>query len=64
MDPTPDLKELGAVDLERIALDLAGVEAALARLEAGTYFVDEVTGEPLDARLLADQPTTRRAPAS
>jgi len=53
----------GPVDLIAIARDLADVEAALARLDAGTYFVDEVTGEPLDAGLLAAQPTARRSSA-
>lgn len=49
------------LDLDRIEGDLADVEAALARLEAGTYWIDEVTGEPLDDDLLTRQPTARTA---
>jgi RNA polymerase-binding transcription factor DksA len=49
-------------DLDLIERDLADVEIALARLDAGTYWVDEVTGEPLPADLLADHPTARRRP--
>ena len=48
------------VDLEAVATDLADVEVALARLEAGTYWTDEVTGEPLPDDLLAASPTARR----
>ena len=36
-----------------IEADLADVEVALARLDAGTYWTDEVTGEPLPDGLLA-----------
>ena len=50
------------VDLSAIAADLADVEVALARLDAGTYFTDEATGQPLPDELLAVQPTARRAP--
>jgi RNA polymerase-binding transcription factor DksA len=55
--------EADEVDLTAIAADLADVEVALARLDAGTYFTDEVTGRPLPDELLADRPTARRAPA-
>ncbi len=37
------------------------MELALERLDAGTYWTDEVTGEPLDDDLLARRPTARRA---
>ena len=47
------------LDLDAIAADLADVEVALSRLEAGTYFTDEVTGEPLPADFLAANPTAR-----
>ena len=40
--------------------DLAGVEAALERLDDGTYWTDEVTGEPLSDELLAADPVARR----
>ncbi len=51
------------IDLDGIERDLAGVEVALARLDAGTYWTDEVSGEPLSAQLLAEHPTARRASA-
>jgi hypothetical protein len=50
-----------AVDLDRVERDLEGVEAALARLDAGTYWTDEVTGAPLSDDLLAADPVARRA---
>lgn len=49
------------VDLDAIERDLAGVERALERLSDGTYWTDEVTGEPIAAHVLADDPTARRA---
>jgi RNA polymerase-binding transcription factor DksA len=48
------------VDLDAIERDLADVEVALARLDAGTYWTDEVTGAELPEELLAANPTTRR----
>lgn len=50
-----------ALDLERVAADLDGVEAALARLDDGTYWSDEVTGETIPDDVLAANPVTRRA---
>jgi RNA polymerase-binding transcription factor DksA len=48
------------LDLDAIERDLADVEVALARLDAGTYWTDEVTGAELpDAQLVAN-PTARR----
>jgi hypothetical protein len=49
------------LDLDGIEGDLADVEVALARLDAGTYWTDEITGEPLSGELLAQRPTARRA---
>jgi hypothetical protein len=46
---------------DTIERDLADVEVALARLDAGTYWTDEVTGEPLPNDALAVRPTARRA---
>jgi RNA polymerase-binding transcription factor DksA len=51
----------GPIDLDRITRDLEGVEQALARLDAGTYWTDEVTGAPIDDEVLAADPTARRA---
>lgn len=48
------------LDLDAIERDLADVEVALARLDAGTYWTDEVTGAELPAELLATKPTVRR----
>ena len=49
------------VDLDAIERDLAGVERALERLSDGTYWTDEVTGEPIADHILTDDPTARRA---
>jgi hypothetical protein len=49
------------VDLDAIERDLAGVERALERLSDGTYWTDEVTGEPIADHVLVDDPTARRA---
>ena len=51
------------LDLDAVERDLADVEVALARLDAGTYWTDEVTGAPLPDDLLAERPTARRAPS-
>jgi len=53
--------ESTVLDLDAIEQELAGVEVALARLDAGTYWTDEVTGEPLPEALLVQHPTARRA---
>ena len=59
-DATADRPSPGTpLDLDGIERDLADVEAALARLEAGTYWTDEATGEPLDDAHLAQHPTAR-----
>jgi RNA polymerase-binding transcription factor DksA len=56
-DPAPVIAPL---DLDAVERDLADVEVALARLDAGTYWTDEVTGEPLPVELLEQHPTARR----
>lgn len=61
MDTQPDDTESATLDLDAIERDLADVEVALARLDAGTYWTDEVTGAELSAELLDEQPTARRA---
>ena len=50
-----------ALDLVAIDQDLTDVETALQRLDAGTYFVDEITGASLSQDLLNANPTARRA---
>ncbi|HEX3090363.1 MAG TPA: hypothetical protein VHQ23_17050 [Ilumatobacteraceae bacterium] len=49
-----------ALDLDAIERDLADVEVALTRLDAGTYWTDEITGAELPAGVLAVNPTARR----
>ena len=56
----PSAGESAVLDLDAIEHELAGVEVALARLDAGTYWTDEVTGQPLPAELLEQHPTARR----
>ncbi len=60
MDAQTD-EESAKLDLDAIERDLADVEVALARLDAGTYWTDEVTGDELPADLVDEQPTARRA---
>ncbi len=48
-------------DLDAIARDLDGVEAALSRLDDGTYWTDEVTGAEIPDPVLAADPVARRA---
>jgi len=45
--------------LEGLEVDLAEIEAALQRLDDGTFGVDEVTGEPIDPERLEALPTAR-----
>ena len=52
----------GGAELDRIEADLSGVEVALDRLDAGTYWTCEVTGQPLPDKLLATDPVARRLP--
>jgi RNA polymerase-binding transcription factor DksA len=54
-DPAP-------IDLDGIERELDGVEVALQRLDAGTYWTDEATGERLPDELLEADPTARRLP--
>jgi RNA polymerase-binding transcription factor DksA len=51
----------GLLDLERIASDLDGVDAALRRLDDGSYWTDEVTGEEIADAVLAADPIARRS---
>jgi RNA polymerase-binding transcription factor DksA len=45
--------------LEQLESELAEIEAALERLDDGTYGVDEVSGEPIDPERLAAYPHAR-----
>lgn len=56
---TRDTSTRTPVDLERIERDLAGVEAALTRLDDGTYWTDEMTGRPIPDEVLEADPVAR-----
>jgi hypothetical protein len=58
--PAPARPAAPTLDLEQIERDLEGVAMALARLDDGTYWTDEVTGEPLVDELLVADPVARR----
>ena len=45
--------------LEQLEGDLAEIEAALQRLDEGTYGIDEVTGRPIARERLEAYPTAR-----
>lgn len=56
----PETPATPNLDLDSIERDLADVEAALARLDAGTYWTDEITGENIPNAVLEHNPLTRR----
>ncbi len=58
--PTTDARP-EPLDLAAIERELAAVEAALPRLDDGTYWLDEVTGDEIPDAVLADDPVARRA---
>lgn len=45
--------------LEQLENELAELQAALERVDAGTYGIDEDTGEPIDPERLEAFPTAR-----
>ncbi len=47
------------IDLDAIERDLTDVQTALDRLNDGSYWTDEVTGEPIADDILASHPTAR-----
>jgi RNA polymerase-binding transcription factor DksA len=49
-----------ALDVDALARELDDVEVALARLDDGTYWTCEVSGEDLPMELLAHDPVARR----
>jgi RNA polymerase-binding transcription factor DksA len=55
---------VSTADLDRIAEDLVGVEVALERLDDGTYWTCEVTGQDLPDEVLAADPVARRLPGT
>ena len=46
--------------VDAIERDLNDVDAAMARLEKGTYFIDEITGVLIQTDFLASNPLARR----
>jgi RNA polymerase-binding transcription factor DksA len=46
--------------LESLEAEVAELEAALRRLDDGTYGIDEVTGRPIDPARLDAMPAARR----
>jgi RNA polymerase-binding transcription factor DksA len=48
-----------AIDLDAIEADLRDVEVALNRLADGTYWTDEITGQPIPDDVLVRDPTAR-----
>ena len=60
VEPSPVVAQQGSADLDRIERDLADVEIALTRLSDGTYFHDEITGEPISDGVLELDPLARR----
>jgi len=61
--PSEQSPTTAPIDLDAIEQDLADVETALARLDAGTYWTDEVTGAPITDSVLDANPLARRSPA-
>jgi hypothetical protein len=59
--PAPPRNVDDHLDLDAIEADLDGVQSALDRLAAGTYWTDEVTGAPIPVEVLDADPITRRA---
>jgi RNA polymerase-binding transcription factor DksA len=45
--------------LEQLETELAEIQAALRRIDEGTYGIDEVTGEPIPPERLEAVPTAR-----
>ncbi len=60
MTETTDNSNFDATLIDVVELDLNDVDAAMARLEKGTYFIDEITGAPLETDFLASNPLARR----
>ncbi len=59
--PAADAADNNHIDLDAIERDLTDVQTALERLNDGSYWTDEVTGEPIAEDVLAAHPTARTA---
>ena len=62
MAETTGNSNLDTALIDVIELDLNAVDAAMDRLEKGTYFTDEITGAPLENNFLVSNPLARRNP--
>jgi RNA polymerase-binding transcription factor DksA len=58
-DAEPSVATAPGIDLDAIQRDLEGVQAALERLNEGTYWTDEVTGDIIPSEVLDAFPLTR-----
>jgi len=52
-------REKDVAILDQLERDLAEIEAALARLDDGTYGIDEITGQPIAPERLDAYPAAR-----
>ena len=55
-DDDADPEMLDELDLDAVERDLRGVEVALERLDDGTYWTDEVDGQPIPDDVLVRRP--------
>lgn len=58
-DAEPPVASAPGIDLDAIQRDLEGVQAALDRLNEGTYWIDEITGDIIPNEVLDAFPLTR-----
>jgi RNA polymerase-binding transcription factor DksA len=58
-DAEPSTATTSGIDLDAIQRDLEGVQTALERLNEGTYWTDEVTGDIIPNEILDAFPLTR-----
>lgn len=58
-DPSVSAPPAETIDLDAIERDLTDVQAALERLNDGSYWTDEVTGDALPDDVLTSYPLTR-----
>lgn len=58
-DAEPSIATAPGIDLDAIQRDLEGVQAALERLNEGTYWTDEITGDIIPDEVLDAFPLTR-----
>lgn len=57
LDPVDRPAPVDVAALQQVERELDAVDAAIARLDEGTYGIDPATGLPIDDALLAADPT-------